>query len=91
MSDSVGASGAHMYVLITFPGDAATAGPWTTLKIMFLKKKRKSWSKQNIDSESFSSPVKLHFSELSSCQRGLRVEGGRVREFRMDIFILCYV
>jgi len=30
-----------MYVLIKFPGDAATAGPWTTLKIMFLKKKRK--------------------------------------------------
>lgn len=41
VSDSVGPSGAHMYVLIKFPGDAATAGPWTTLKIMFLKKKEK--------------------------------------------------
>lgn len=87
----VGPGGAHRYVLIKFPGDAVTAGPWTTLKIMFLKKKRKSCSKQVTDSESFSLPVKLHVSELSSCQRGLKVEGGIVRDFRMDIFILCYI
>lgn len=88
----VGPSGAHRYVLIKFPGDAVTAGPWTTLKIMFLKKKkRKSRSKQVTDSESFSLPVKLHVSELSSCQRGLKVEGRIVRDFRMDIFILCYI
>ena len=80
-----------MCVLIKFPGDAATAGPWTTFENHVLKKKRKSCSKQVTDSESFSSPVKLHFSELSSCQRGLRVEGGIVREFRMDIFTPCYI